>query len=323
MKRKQWTQELIKQKRIQDQKKIANYRELVKDLLNLKDAKSYTSNSLTKTTVLLRINPEFNAIWNYRRDIISDIANKLDAEFWNNELLFTLALLKQYPKVYWIWNHRLWTLEHQQDSSVDVWKIELGMASKLLQMDARNFHGWHYRRIIIDRIEKLTGHSMDEEELEFATENINKNISNFSAWHQRAVLIPRMFANDEISDKKTFVENEFAYITHAMFTDAEDQSVWFYIKWFIKNDLVSKTLGNDEYIRLLQELKNNILIINQDDLDFSGKQNNWCLKILIALEDVQKALGIEIEAHSNEYLKQLIEADPLRKNRYLHLINTE
>lgn len=295
----------------------------MEDLLKLRDDKSYTLDSLTKTTLLLRINPEFNAIWNYRRDIISDMVNTLDTEFWKNELVFTLALLKQYPKVYWIWTHRLWTLEHQPDSSVNAWKLELGMVSKLLEMDARNYHGWHYRRIITDRIEKINGQSMDKGELEYATENINKNISNFSAWHQRAVLIPRMFANNEISDKKTFVEDEFAYITNAMFTDAEDQSVWFYIKWFIKNDIVSKTLGNDEYIRLLQELKTNILIINQDDLEFSGKQNNWCLKILIALEDVQKDLGVEIQTHSKEYLEQLIEADPLRKNRYLFLINNE
>lgn len=193
------------------------------------------------------------------------------------------------------------------------------MVSKLLQLDARNFHGWHYRRLILDKLEKATGCSRDKEELEFVTENINRNISNYSAWHQRTVLIPRLFAEKKIPDEREFLKQEFGYITNAIFTDAEDQSVWFYIKWFIRNEMVINALGREEYIRLLQNLERDIRVINQDDLEFSGKQNNWCLKILIVIEKVAGDMGVDMKSHTSEYLKQLIEADPLRKNRYISL----
>lgn len=285
-----------------------------------RDDGKLTEEALKSTTRLLQTNPEFNAIWNYRREIIDRLSPSLSSEFWDNELLFTLMLLKQYPKVYWIWNHRIWTLQHHSDRTTTVWETELAMVSKLLQLDARNFHGWHYRRLILNQLEALTGHKRDKEEFEYVTQNINKNISNYSAWHQRAALISSLFANGEIADEQQFVRDEFAYITNAVFTDAEDQSVWFYTKWFIKNENVLNALGRDEYIKLLQELQSNIVVINQDDLEFSGKDNNWCLKILIFIEGIQQDLGLKVESHSEQYLKQLIDADPLRKNRYMSLM---
>lgn len=311
----------MKQKREQDRKRIIQYRGLVDKILDFRDAKVYNLGVLKETTQLLRINPEYNAGWNYRRDIIAHLSLELNQEFWEEELAFSMALLKDYPKVYWIWNHRKWTLENHIDKSVKIWLRELAIVSKLLQMDARNFHGWHYRRILVTKIEERTGQSRDKEELQYAVDNTNKNISNYSAWHHKATLIPKMFEKNEIKDKKKFIQDEFAYVTNAIYTDAEDQSVWFYIEWFVKNHIVIDALGRDELIQRLQELQRNILTINEDDVLFSGKQNNWCLKVLIVLEDVQRNLGVLFTPCSHEYLVQLIEADPMRKNRYLHLLH--
>lgn len=312
---------MLKQKKEQDRKKIIHYKGLVDKLLDSRDAKVYSIEVFKDTTQLLRINPEYNAGWNYRRDIIINLSSELNQKFWEEELAFSMALLKDYPKVYWIWNHRKWTLENHEDKSVKIWLRELAIVSKLLEMDPRNFHGWHYRRILVGRVEVMTGQSRDREELQYAVDNINKNISNYSAWHQKATLIPKMFNRGEIRDKKKFVENEFAYITNAIYTDAEDQSVWFYIEWFVKNNIVIDALERSELIQKLKELQENVLAINEDDLEFSGRHNNWCLKILIILEDIQKSLGVEFSPHSPEYLAQLIEADPMRKNRYLHLLH--
>lgn len=289
--------------------------------MDLKDAKIFTLDSLKETTRVLQDNPEYNVAWNFRRDIIMQLKNELDLLFWSSELLFTLAQLRQFPKVYWIWNHRIWVLENHLDSSVNIWKEELVMVSKLLKIDARNFHGWLYRRIIVRKIEQLTGEKKLFEELAYTTENINNNISNFSAWHQRTVLLSKIFGENENESNAKMIHDEFAYITNAMFTDAEDQSVWFYIKWFIKNKVVRETLEPSEYARLLQELHSNVVMINQDDLEFSGKENNWCLKILIVLDDVLKNIGIETCIEKKKRLEQLINADPLRKNRYLCLLN--
>jgi geranylgeranyl transferase type-2 subunit alpha len=102
------------------------------------------------TSKVLKINPEFYTIWNYRRQILLQIEfipfvetlqtaqTKLDqpkpipsdtnkgveeeevygayetrvASLLKDELQFLVPLLTTFPKCYWIWNHRLWTL-HQ------------------------------------------------------------------------------------------------------------------------------------------------------------------------------------------------------------------
>lgn len=290
------------------------------DVLSLRDEYIYSTEALKKTSLLLEKNPEFNAIWNYRRDIITNLASELETSFWDKELIFVMVQLKSYPKVYWIWNHRLWVLEHYPGDSPKVWQTELAVVNKLLEQDARNYHGWHYRRIVVGNIERITNKSLDKQELEYTTTKINNNISNYSAWHQRVQIISRMFLKGEIKEQKEYIQAEISYIINAIFTDAEDQSVWFYIKWFIKNDIVCKTLDKEEYLQMIENLRENVLLINNDEIEFSGKQNIWCLKILLVIEDILEENKALKEKNSKEYLHQLINADPLRKNRYLHLL---
>ncbi|CAI4043758.1 Rab geranylgeranyltransferase BET4 SKDI_10G1830 [Saccharomyces kudriavzevii IFO 1802] len=320
IKRKEWTKELLRQKRVQDERKIHEYRHLTEDVLNLRDEQIYSTGAFEKTSALLEKNPEFNAIWNYRRDITSNLSSELEISFWNKELAFVMLQLKKYPKVYWIWNHRLWVLEHYPTDLPKIWQTELAVVNKLLEQDARNYHGWHYRRIVVGKIENITNKSLDKEEFEYTTNKINNNISNYSAWHQRVQIVSRMFQKGEIGNQRKYIQTEISYIINAIFTDAEDQSVWFYIKWFIKNDTVFKTLGKREYVQMLRDLRENIVLINNDEIDFSGKQNIWCLKILLVLESILKENESLTESNSEAYLTQLIDTDPLRKKRYLHLL---
>ncbi|KAI8385104.1 Protein prenyltransferases alpha subunit repeat profile [Nakaseomyces glabratus] len=315
--------ELLKQKRVQDQLKIEKYRQLTDTVLGLKDKREFTIESLKLTTNLLELNPEFNAVWNYRRDIIVDLREKLEPKFWEDELMFVMAQLKRFPKVYWIWNHRLWTLQNYPGASVKIWGRELVIVNKLLDADARNYHGWHYRRIVVSHMQKMTGNDMNKEELEYATTMIKSNISNFSAWHQRVQLIQKMLEKNEIEDKTLFIEKEIDFVTNAMFTDAEDQAVWFYIKWFIRSDLVLKVLTKERYLEMLKTFWENITMINEDELEFSGKENTWCLKLLLVIQQIQKSEGIDIEDHTKIYLEKLLTVDPLRKNRYKHLLKLE
>lgn len=310
----------MRQKRVQDERKIHEYRHLTEDVLNLRDEQIYSTGAFEKTSALLEKNPEFNAIWNYRRDITSNLSSELEISFWNKELAFVMLQLKKYPKVYWIWNHRLWVLEHYPTDLPKIWQTELAVVNKLLEQDARNYHGWHYRRIVVGKIENITNKSLDKEEFEYTTNKINNNISNYSAWHQRVQIVSRMFQKGEIGNQRKYIQTEISYIINAIFTDAEDQSVWFYIKWFIKNDTVFKTLGKREYVQMLRDLRENIVLINNDEIDFSGKQNIWCLKILLVLESILKENESLTESNSEAYLTQLIDTDPLRKKRYLHLL---
>ncbi|CEP62077.1 Rab geranylgeranyltransferase BET4 LALA0_S04e07250g [Lachancea lanzarotensis] len=320
VKRRELTQDLLSKKKARDVEKIVIYRSLTQRVLEAKKNEIYTVEKLSTASKLLELNPEFNAVWNFRRDAISHLRSQLSIEFWDQEINFTTLQLKSFPKVYWIWNHRLWCLNEYPGSPVEKWQQELALVNKLLTMDPRNFHSWHYRRIVTTRLEQMTHVSLNQQELDYTTDMINSNISNFSAWHRRATLLPKMFALSEISDQKEFIKQEQQYITNAMFTDAEDQSVWYYIKWFVKADCVLKVVSAEEYKALLQELKDGIVMINEDEKEFSGKQNIWCLKILCYLETIQvEELGVDLKPMKSEYLAKLAEFDPLRKNRYKYL----
>lgn len=314
----------MRQKRLRDAQKIIAYKALTNEVLTSKHEGRLTIKELELTERLLKLNPEFNAAWNYRRDLIVALKSQLPLDFWEKELSFTTEQLKAFPKVYWIWNHRFWCLDEYPGSPIKIWQRELAIVNKLLSMDARNFHCWQYRRIIVARLEEMTLTSLNQQELDYTTAKINENISNFSAWHQRANLLPKMFQSGQIADRKGFVNQELAYISNAIFTDAEDQSVWYYVKWFIKSDCVIKELSTEEYKSLLQRLKDGIIMINEDEAEFSGKENTWCLKILCYLEAIQMdELHIDMQSKRSEYLSKLAMIDPLRKNRYRYLQSSQ
>lgn len=322
VKRKQWTKELLRQKRKEDKKKIETYRALVEQMFQLRDNSNYSLEAMQLTTKVLDINPEFNTVWNYRRDIITNMGKLVDEKFWQDELKFTMIQLKKFPKVYWIWNHRVWILNNIPTNQLIMWQGELVAVNALLEMDARNFHGWHYRRIVTSNIERLTKNSLNKQEFEYVTAKINKNISNYSAWHQRVQLITSMLSNDQIINKYDFINKEIEYITNAIFTDAEDQSVWFYTMWVIKFPVIKELLGQDGYLKFLKELRESAEIINMDELEFSGKDNIWCLKIILEIDVIQNSLGcVTDKSVCKDNLEKLIKFDPFRQHRYRYLLS--
>lgn len=142
-------------------------------------------------------------------------AEQDDFEVIKSELGFTVPLLMEFPKCYWIWKYRAWLLQQaieRLDAPVArrIWEEELGLDTKMLTKDRRNFHAWGYRRNVVSHLESaiLNGKSMVEAEFEFTTKMIRVDLSNFSAWHNRSKLIPRLLdergADD--ADKKKFFD---------------------------------------------------------------------------------------------------------------------
>ena len=168
------------------------------------------------TSKLLRSNPEYYTIWNHRRLTIqhlfkgpgsSERSKEQDHDaivnLISDDLAFLLPLLRKFPKCYWIWNYRLWLLEESTRllptaEAHKFWRQELALAGKMLSLDSRNFHGWGYRRTVVQALEstELSSqepiNSMAEQEFGYTTQMINSNLSNFSAWHTRSKLIPRL-----------------------------------------------------------------------------------------------------------------------------------
>ncbi|KAK6535600.1 Rab geranylgeranyltransferase [Orbilia ellipsospora] len=270
--------------------KIKEYNTLVSEVQDLKSSNTYTQATLSKTSLLLSQNPEFNTIWNYRRRIILHLLSSIPSptpanppqdttesteedekrvekeksSLISSELQYLLPLLQSYPKCYWIWNYRIFLLQTasaqlSHPTALKVWKAEMGLVNKMLSRDARNFHGWGYRRFVVSNVEKLLttstdttpvdestktvsgvsksmkeeeeeGLSMVESEFAYTSEMYKKSLSNFSAWHNRSKLIPRLLneRNATMEERRTFLDGELATMQEAIFTDPYDQSIHLY-----------------------------------------------------------------------------------------------
>ncbi|EPS44190.1 hypothetical protein H072_1860 [Dactylellina haptotyla CBS 200.50] len=289
--------------------KIKEYNTLVAEVQDLKSSNEYTKETLTKTSTLLSQNPEFNTIWNYRRRIILHLLSLLPLEdeklsLITSELRYLLPLLQSYPKCYWIWNYRIFLLQTasaqlSHASGLKVWKAEMSLVDKMLGRDSRNFHGWGYRRYVVNNIEGLVSQaqkgndnakgeppaaaaaevntsgtgskvvkeegesSMVESEFAYTSEMYKKSLSNFSAWHNRSKLISRLLAERGASkeERETFLDGELGIMQEALFTDPYDQSLQLYNHWLISATCSPRqSVPESEIVDLVPSEKMEILV---------------------------------------------------------------
>ena len=163
-------------------------------------------------------------MWNYRRQVLRSEFAQATSEgsdeaaaaqistLIKNDLLFTVPLLRSFPKCYWIWNYRTWLLDEAKrllpvPIARKFWQEELALVGKMLSLDSRNFHGWGYRRFVVETLRELKpeeqeGKQMTQTEFEYAKKMIGANLSNFSAWHYRTKLIQRLLTENAASDEE-------------------------------------------------------------------------------------------------------------------------
>ena len=356
MKRVQLSAHARKLKLEKDRAKIAHYRALTKKVLDNKAEKVFTKEALQDTTVLLDLNPEFNAVWNYRRNIFNHLfaGNVLDrCEALNTDLLVAMEMMKRFPKCYWIWNHRRWCLETLDETKNADWNRELAIVLKVLMMDSRNFHGWQYRRYVVSHLEQEARskepHSGTEleislREFQYTTETINKSTANFSAWHNRTKLIAKilkllseenfkMATTDEkaagvFQSASKLLKHELDLVKTGMFMDAEDTSVWLYMQWLLTDEIFVGALPKDIYRELLQQQLKDVNELNDLEKDDTGRDNVWCLKTIIFLKTLLSRESDEndlsehiIDNDVTAALNKLVELDPLRKGHYIDQLN--
>ena len=200
----------------------------------------------------------------------------------------------------------------------------------MLSRDSRNFHGWGYRRDVINNLEQLSGKSMAEQEFAYATKMVQTNLSNFSAWHARSQLIPRILSERSASsaDRKKLFDEEFELITRALYTDPYDQSLWFYHQYLLSTLDASNSNSpsildpctNAERLEYLEQELGNV----RDMLD--GAED--CKYIYQALLEYAPRYLAIAEGNKNAttkemkmWLEELTKIDPLRKGRWKDLEN--
>lgn len=325
-----------------------------------KNQKIFTQEYLDLTSSLLELNPEFNAVWNYRRNIVASLLESGDldrTQFLSQDLRMTMGQLKMFPKCYWIWNHRTWCLQQLEMHGEANWEYELAIVLKLLEMDSRNFHGWHYRRYVVQHIEKNAkiGKTEEQEQLaelsiqltEFAytTSKINKNISNFSAWHNRTKIVPKIFKLLEFGMDTLLLSKEHAVILQlflspynllvheldlvktGMYMDSDDTSVWLYLQWLLTDALFVNSLAEKgkSYEQLLSEQLKEVEELNELEKDDSPTNSDhmWCLKTIIFIKGLlkrERESEVVLDDEIADGLRRLVELDPLRKGHYLDQI---
>lgn len=318
------TEELKAEKEKKEAIKVDRFKTLSSTIEKLKSEKNTHKELLTSLSEQLAMNPDLTTSYNIRRSIIKEKGYSDDE--WNQELNFTLKLLTSNPKSYPLWQHRSWILK--QIDKDENYQKELNLTYKLLSMDKRNFHGWSYRREILDILsERLPSTSVEDlylKEWEYLTMMINSDISNYSAWHQRRILLIYYIEGKHLTKipeggLKKLVTTESEYIYQAIFTDAEDQSVWNYMKWFVSDEKVLSILGNEELNATVDKYLEAMREINEDEMDFSNKLNKWCTLMMIFLTDYYNK---EItKAEKIDLLESLKKSDPLRTNRYQEMID--
>lgn len=213
--------------------KAAKLRDLQAEVLRNHHTRTYTKEAIGLSFKLLEINPEAYTAWNYRKLAFQHNVKELSEleaikSAVDDELRMVEVALRQNPKSYGAWYHRKWLL-NQKLAPVD-FKRELGLLDKLLKVDARNFHGWNYRRFLT----RFMG-VPDEEELKYTMDKISDNFSNYSAWHNRSILLSNLLIQQTkgFESKQMIFSEEFELVTQALFTDPSDQSGWFYHLWLL------------------------------------------------------------------------------------------
>ncbi|OHF02448.1 geranylgeranyl transferase type-2 subunit alpha [Colletotrichum orchidophilum] len=252
-----------------------------------------------------------------------------------NELMFTIPLLLEFPKSYWIWKYRSWLLQQAIDIlprpvARRIWEEELGLVSKMLTKDRRNFHAWGYRRKVVATLEGagLDGKSLVESEFAYTTKMINMDLSNFSAWHNRSNLIPRLLEERGADDKarQKFLEDELDLVREALNVGPEDQSLWFYHHFLVQNmtesdgrPKIAPSLSGEEkasYVkREIEDIKD--LLEDYDDI-------TWIYKALLdytrALPRVEgRALNDEETEELQTWMAKVRQLDPMRNGRWKDL----
>ncbi|KAI1084092.1 hypothetical protein F5B20DRAFT_526674 [Whalleya microplaca] len=341
------------EQRLQDLQKIKTYRDLENEIRTQAASGTYGPALFQLTTKLLRLNPEYYTIWNVRRrclmsdllyrrtdqegsetqDQPSDVQNQeSDSNILQAELAFTMPLLVEFPKCYWIWNFRQWILSQAIlrlpiPVARRIWETELGLVSKMLTKDRRNFHAWGYRRSVVAKLESpvLQGKSMAEDEFAYTTKMIGTDLSNFSAWHNRSQLILRVLDERGADDKAraAFLVEELSFVRGALNVGPDDQSLWYYHQFLVSQVIdygnrhtIAPALTVDERIAYLRREIDEIRDLLEDYTDVK-----WIYEALLeytlSLERLERPERDSDGANGPQtWLAKVQALDPMRTGRW-------
>jgi geranylgeranyl transferase type-2 subunit alpha len=244
-----------------------------------------------------------------------------------------MPLLVKFPKCYWLWKYRwgilLQTIRRLSISAArTIWAAELGLTSKMLERDQRNFHAWGYRKSVVAKLEshELRGKSLVEDEFAYTTRMINLNLSNFSAWHSRSQLVLRLLAERDADDatRAAFLVKELDVVREGLNVGPEDESLWYYHQFLISQIVdegnqrtIAPALTVAERVAYLKHEVEEIADLLEDYADIK-----WIYQALLEYSVYlrrleQRPLGDDGEGSCIQaWLEKLVALDPMRRGRW-------
>ncbi|KAJ2783909.1 Rab geranylgeranyltransferase [Coemansia interrupta] len=298
----------------QTKQRVDRYCALNTHVMELRSNNVHSEDALSATRRLLELNTELHTVWNYRRQIFAHL------DGWKNEdgrqalleqeLAFLLEIIMKNIKSYWMWNHRIWALSQLPSPS---WDRELKLVAKLLAVDARNFHGWDYRRFVVSKVKETAEDpaAVDVSEFAFTLEQINRDFANHSAWHNRSKLLPSVLQRCSGDERRKMMDDEIELIINAIYTDPEDQNAWLYHEW-----LLDIQPSREDKCTLLRDKVSKIreLLEIEDD---SKRPLIELVEAIVALDGLEPGSVTDAEkTECFDTLKRLKKLDTYHVNKY-------
>lgn len=314
------------------QERGAQYAALSRAAMSLRAARQYDGAALEASARVLGLNPEHYSLWGYRREILRALHPRAEDEgALAAELELTQAGLSANPKSYCVWHHRRWVVTQWAQPTPERLARELKLCAKLLELDARNFHCWGYRRHLA-----ALAASPPSAELRFTDGKIGSDFSNYSAWHARATLRPSLGEGDgrggaaaaaaeagggaPLPTGVPALRAELELVRNALYTAPEDSSAWFYHAWLLQRAAHIAAAGAEEAAAAREALEGEVGVADE----LLGLEPNLKWPMLAgaraSLLLARAGGGGRAVAKARGWLLTLQQADAQRQGYYAHLL---
>lgn len=187
------------------------------------------------------------------------------------------------------------------------------MCSDFLKLDQRNFHCWNYRRFVAS-----ISNTEPKNEYQFSEEKIYENFSNYSAFHHRSIYISKL---TDI-DFKEILQRELNIIQNAIFTEPDDQSSWWYLRFILSWLKFSVSKGNGD-IDIIMTTLNNQLDVSKQLLELEPHCKWAMINIVDLVDEMSNYITVDdtLIEERKRYLSLLCEIDKSHLKRYEYLMN--
>lgn len=348
---------LTPEEELEEKTKALEIKKQMDDFLRLKSGELEVNDKMKFSSLIIQLSPEFYTAFNFRKQLFLEkwknqdvIENYKDL---TTELNFITVFQKRHPKNYALWQHRLWLVEKSNEFEKEasdkevkieqppIYLMEIGLCSKMLELDERNFHVWNYRNWLI-KLKNQIG--LFDKEIKYCDSKIEMNFSNYSAFHFKDKNLRRFYLRklkEELELEMEKIENSsknkeilrFGYpmeiiskeienLKVALIMEANEQGVWFYLKNIIniylpaficfyhikkENDsVVLHLLFNKEIVGINEdnfEIKNE----NQENILFDLEMKSHYTKLICLRFSSCDSFELEVKGTKEIFSKDMLE----------------